>query len=55
MGSEGAAALAASPYLNNVTKLMVFANGSLRETEGAAALRRRFGDRVQLGDESEDE
>jgi uncharacterized protein (TIGR02996 family) len=48
VGSEGAAALAASPHLAGLEDLNLHANGSLPETEGAAALRRRFGQRVRL-------
>jgi uncharacterized protein (TIGR02996 family) len=48
VGSSGAAALARSPHLGNLVELDLTANGSLPETEGAAALRRRFGDRVRL-------
>ncbi len=48
VGSAGAAALAASPYLGNLVKLDLTANGSLPGTEGAQALRQRFGDRVRL-------
>jgi uncharacterized protein (TIGR02996 family) len=48
VGSEGAAALAASPHLGGLTELKLTANGSLRRTPGAAALRHRFGDRVRF-------
>lgn len=48
VGSPGAATLANSPHLDRLADLDLTANGSLPETEGAAALRRRFGDRVRF-------
>jgi uncharacterized protein (TIGR02996 family) len=48
IGSEGAAALARSPYLANLVALDLSANGSLASTQGATALRERFGERVRL-------
>jgi hypothetical protein len=53
VGSAGARALAGSPHLSNLVELDLNANGSLPETEGAAELRGRFGERVRLtaGDE----
>jgi uncharacterized protein (TIGR02996 family) len=47
-GSRGARALADSPYLQHIEELNLEINPMLGSTPGAAALRRRFGNRVRV-------